>query len=84
MFSPNATILLSNTAALSPRLAEGSGAVNLHPLVSSSITSVESRSVKPPLLKVPPVTRSTYKSIIYYLLIFNIFKPHIVSLISLI
>ena len=62
MFLPNTSILLSILAALREDLAEGSGAVILQ--VVSSRISVESSRPSP----YPPVTRSTCKIMIMYLL----------------
>ena len=63
MFLPNTSILLSILAALREDLAEGSGAVILQ--VVSSRISVESSLFEP---SDPPVTRSTCKIMIMYLL----------------
>ena len=71
MFSPNMKMLFSTEAALSPNLAEGSGAVSLQVPAMSSNTSVEFREMNPPEYCAPPVTRSTCKIMIHYLLIFN-------------
>lgn len=63
MFLPNTIILLSILAALRLDLAEGSGAVIVQ--VESSRISVESSLSESPY---PPVTRSTCKIMIMYLL----------------
>ena len=69
MFSPNTKMLFSTEAALSPRLAEGSGAVSLQVPAMSSSTSVESRLSSFPFH--PPATRSTYIRKVNYIFIFN-------------
>lgn len=66
MFLPNTSILLSILAALRPVLAEGSEAVVLQ--VVSSRISVESRLSRKDEPSLPPVTRSTCKIMIMYLL----------------
>ena len=65
MFSPNTMILLSNTAALSADLAEGSGAVGLQLPPASSTSVLDSSSLLASLY--PPVTRRTYMTIIHYI-----------------
>ena len=77
MFLPNTNIVLATEAALRLDLAEGSEA-DISQVLSSS-TSVESR--KPKSVFPPPVTRSTCKIMMMYLLQTNVKKTHSDSLI---
>ena len=77
MFLPNTNIVLATEAALRPYLAEGSGA-DIFQVLSSS-TSVESRVYE--IVLYPPVTRSTCKIMMMYLLQLNIYKTYTDSLI---
>ena len=76
MFLPNTNIVLATEAALRLDLAEGSEA-DISQVLSSS-TSVESRYDS---VLCPPVTRSTCKIMMMYLLQLNVYKTHSDSLI---